>query len=47
MSEGRDFVEAGGLMSYAANNAESFKRAAYTYCISRCNFFGGKQLQVL
>jgi ABC-type uncharacterized transport system substrate-binding protein len=29
MSEGRDFVEAGGLMSYAANNAESFKRAAY------------------
>jgi putative tryptophan/tyrosine transport system substrate-binding protein len=29
MSEGSDFVEAGGLMSYAANNAESFKRAAY------------------
>jgi ABC-type uncharacterized transport system substrate-binding protein len=28
MSEGRDFVEAGGLMSYAANSAESFKRAA-------------------
>ncbi len=29
MSEGSDFVEAGGLMSYAANNAESFTRAAY------------------
>jgi putative ABC transport system substrate-binding protein len=29
MSEGSDFVEAGGLMSYAANDAESFKRAAY------------------
>jgi putative ABC transport system substrate-binding protein len=29
MSEGRDFVEAGGLMSYASNDAESFKRAAY------------------
>jgi putative tryptophan/tyrosine transport system substrate-binding protein len=29
ISEGSDFVEAGGLMSYAANNAESFKRAAY------------------
>jgi putative tryptophan/tyrosine transport system substrate-binding protein len=29
MSEGSDFVEAGGFMSYAANDAESFKRAAY------------------
>jgi len=29
MSEGRDFVEAGGLMSYSANDAESFRRAAY------------------
>jgi putative tryptophan/tyrosine transport system substrate-binding protein len=29
MSEGRDFVEAGGLMSYAASDTESFKRAAY------------------
>jgi len=29
MSEGSDFVEAGGLMSYAANDTESFKRAAY------------------
>ena len=29
MAEGHDFVEAGGLMSYAANDAESFKRAAY------------------
>jgi putative ABC transport system substrate-binding protein len=29
ISEGRDFVEAGGLMSYAANDTESFKRAAY------------------
>jgi putative ABC transport system substrate-binding protein len=29
MAEGNDFVEAGGLMSYAANDAESFKRAAY------------------
>ena len=29
MSEGRDFVEAGGLVSYASNDAESFRRAAY------------------
>jgi ABC-type uncharacterized transport system substrate-binding protein len=29
MAEGSDFVEAGGLMSYAASDAESFKRAAY------------------
>jgi putative ABC transport system substrate-binding protein len=29
MSEGSDFVEAGGLMSYATNQAESYKRAAY------------------
>jgi putative ABC transport system substrate-binding protein len=29
ISEGSDFVEAGGLMSYAANDTESFKRAAY------------------
>jgi ABC-type uncharacterized transport system substrate-binding protein len=29
ISEGRDFVEAGGLMSYAASDAERFKRAAY------------------
>ncbi len=29
MSEGSDFVEAGGLMSYASNETESFKRAAY------------------
>jgi putative ABC transport system substrate-binding protein len=29
MSEGSDFVEAGGLLSYAANDTESFKRAAY------------------
>ena len=29
MSEGRDFVEAGGLMSYSANDAESFRRAAF------------------
>ena len=28
MSEGSEFVEAGGLMSYAANDAESFRRAA-------------------
>ena len=29
MAEGSDFVEAGGLMSYTASGAESFKRAAY------------------
>jgi ABC-type uncharacterized transport system substrate-binding protein len=29
MAEGSDFVEAGGLMSYAASDAESFTRAAY------------------
>jgi len=29
MAEGNDFVEAGGLMSYSANDAESFRRAAY------------------
>jgi putative tryptophan/tyrosine transport system substrate-binding protein len=29
MSEGSDFVEAGGLMSYATNQAESYKRTAY------------------
>jgi putative ABC transport system substrate-binding protein len=28
MHEGSDFVEAGGLMSYATNQAESYKRAA-------------------
>ena len=28
MCEGSDFVEAGGLMSYSANDAESFRRAA-------------------
>jgi putative ABC transport system substrate-binding protein len=28
MYEGSDFVEAGGLVSYASNDAESFKRAA-------------------
>jgi putative ABC transport system substrate-binding protein len=28
MFEGGEFVEAGGLTSYAANSAESFKRAA-------------------
>ena len=28
MYEGSDFVEAGGLMSYSANDAESFRRAA-------------------
>jgi len=28
MTEGNDFVEAGGLMSYSANDAESFRRAA-------------------
>ena len=29
VSEGSDFVEAGGLMSYSANELESFRRAAY------------------
>jgi putative ABC transport system substrate-binding protein len=29
MSEGSDHVEAGGLVSYSANEAESFRRAAY------------------
>ena len=29
MHEGSESVEAGGLMSYAANDAENFKRAAY------------------
>jgi ABC-type uncharacterized transport system substrate-binding protein len=29
MNETRDFVEAGGLTSYSANDAEQFKRAAY------------------
>jgi putative tryptophan/tyrosine transport system substrate-binding protein len=29
MCDGSDFVEAGGLVSYAANDAENFKRAAY------------------
>jgi putative tryptophan/tyrosine transport system substrate-binding protein len=29
MSEGRSFVEAGGLVSYASSDAESFRRAAY------------------
>jgi putative ABC transport system substrate-binding protein len=28
MHEGADFVEAGGLMSYATNEAESYRRAA-------------------
>ena len=28
MAEGSDFVEAGGLMSYSSDNAESFRRAA-------------------
>jgi putative tryptophan/tyrosine transport system substrate-binding protein len=28
MYEGRQYVEAGGLMSYSANDAESFRRAA-------------------
>jgi putative ABC transport system substrate-binding protein len=28
MYEGSDFVEAGGLMSYSASDAESFRRAA-------------------
>jgi putative ABC transport system substrate-binding protein len=29
MHETSDFVEAGGLVSYAANEGESFRRAAY------------------
>ena len=29
MYEGSEYVEAGGLMSYAANDADSFRRAAY------------------
>jgi putative ABC transport system substrate-binding protein len=29
MAEGGEFVEAGGLMSYSANDAESFRRAAW------------------
>jgi putative ABC transport system substrate-binding protein len=29
MNEDRPYVEAGGLMSYAANDAEQFRRAAY------------------
>ena len=28
MSEGNDYVEAGALVSYSANEAESFRRAA-------------------
>ena len=28
MYEGSDYVEAGGLMSYSANDADSFRRAA-------------------
>jgi putative ABC transport system substrate-binding protein len=28
MCEGIDYVEAGGLMSYSANDAENFRRAA-------------------
>jgi putative tryptophan/tyrosine transport system substrate-binding protein len=28
MSEGNEFVEAGSLMSYSANDAENFRRAA-------------------
>jgi putative ABC transport system substrate-binding protein len=28
MYEGSDFVEAGGLMSYSSNDAETFRRAA-------------------
>jgi putative ABC transport system substrate-binding protein len=28
MHDGSDYVEAGGLVSYAANDAESFRRAA-------------------
>ena len=29
MTEGGDYVEAGGLMSYSANDADQFRRAAY------------------
>jgi putative tryptophan/tyrosine transport system substrate-binding protein len=29
MTEASDYVEAGGLMSYSANDAEIFRRAAY------------------
>jgi putative ABC transport system substrate-binding protein len=29
MHETSDFVEAGGLVSYSSNEAESFRRAAY------------------
>jgi putative ABC transport system substrate-binding protein len=29
MFESSDYVEAGGLVSYAANEAENFRRAAY------------------
>src|SRR5262249_18011754 len=29
MAEGNDFVEAGGLMSYSANDAERFRAAPY------------------
>ena len=29
MTEGSDYVEAGGLMSYSANDADQFRRAAY------------------
>ena len=29
MNERSEYVEAGGLMSYTANDAESFRRAAY------------------
>ena len=29
MFEDNEYVEVGGLMSYAANDAESFRRAAY------------------
>ena len=29
MYEGSEYVEAGGLMSYAANEAENYRRAAY------------------
>ena len=28
MFEGRDYVEAGGLVSYSTNDAESYRRAA-------------------
>ena len=29
MYEGSEYVEAGGLMSYSANDADSYRRAAY------------------